>query len=103
MRHRRCRDVATLDRTFSTYAPSVVFHAAAYKHVPLMEGENAWQAVRNNVIGSRCVAEASQRHGVEKMVLCRRTRRSIRPMSWAPRNGSRRVLRGLQRKEAPAS
>lgn len=63
------KDKALLDRVFSKYAPSVVFHAAAYKHVPLMEGENAWQAIRNNVIGSRCVAEAAIRHGIEKLVL----------------------------------
>ena len=63
------KDVAMLDRVFGRYRPHVVFHAAAYKHVPLMEGENAWQAVRNNVFGSKCVAEAAKRHGVEKMVL----------------------------------
>lgn len=92
------KDVATLDRTFSTYAPSVVFHAAAYKHVPLMEGENAWQAVRNNVIGSRCVAEASQRHGVEKMVLVS-TDKAVNPTNvmGATKRLAERVLRGLQR------
>ena len=92
------KDVATLDRTFSTYAPSVVFHAAAYKHVPLMEGENAWQAVRNNVIGSRCVAEASQRHGVEKMVLVS-TDKAVNPTNvmGATKRLAERVLCGLQR------
>lgn len=63
------KDSARLDQVFSVYRPSVVFHAAAYKHVPLMEGENAWEAVRNNVLGSKCVAEASLRHGVERVVL----------------------------------
>ena len=51
------------------YRPSVVFHAAAYKHVPLMEGDNAWQAVLNNVLGTRVVAEAAIASGVEKFVL----------------------------------
>ena len=63
------KDADFLGRAFASYRPSVVFHAAAYKHVPLMEGENCWQAVRNNVLGSRCVALAAQRHGVEKMVM----------------------------------
>lgn len=63
------KDSVRLDQVFSVYHPSVVFHAAAYKHVPLMEGENAWEAVRNNVLGSKCVAEASLRHGVERVVL----------------------------------
>lgn len=63
------KDAARLDGVFSTYRPAVVFHAAAYKHVPLMESGNAWEAVRNNVGGSRCLAETSIRYGVEKFVL----------------------------------
>jgi FlaA1/EpsC-like NDP-sugar epimerase len=54
---------------FATYRPAVVFHAAAYKHVPLMEDDNAWQAVLNNALGTRRVAEAAVRHGTEKFVL----------------------------------
>ena len=63
-----------------------------------MEGENAWQAVRNNVIGSRCVAEASQRHGVEKMVLVS-TDKAVNPTNvmGATKRLAERVLRGLQR------
>jgi FlaA1/EpsC-like NDP-sugar epimerase len=47
----------------------VVFHAAAYKHVPLMENANAWEAVKNNVLGTQVVAAAAQAHGVAKFVM----------------------------------
>lgn len=57
-----------LDFAFRTHRPHVVFHAAAYKHVPLME-ENPCEAVLANVIGSRNVADACIRYGVEKMVM----------------------------------
>lgn len=63
------RDAARIEEVFARWQPSVVFHAAAYKHVPLMERENAWQAVRNNVFGTWCVAKAAQRHGVGKFIL----------------------------------
>jgi len=46
----------------------VVFHAAAYKHVPLMENENAWEALVNNVTGTRILAETASRYEVEKFV-----------------------------------
>ena len=61
------RDTARLDEVMDKYRPAVVFHAAAYKHVPLMEQRNAWQAVRNNVLGTCCVAQAAQRHGVSQV------------------------------------
>lgn len=57
-----------LDFVFRTYRPQVVFHAAAYKHVPLME-ENPCEAVLVNVVGSRNVADHCIRYGVEKMVM----------------------------------
>ncbi len=63
------RDWLRLDNVFSEYKPGVVFHAAAYKHVPLMERYNAWQAVRNNVFGTWQVAKCAQQHGSEKFVL----------------------------------
>ena len=92
------KDAALLDKAFSEHRPSVVFHAAAYKHVPLMEGENAWQAVRNNVVGSRCVAEAALRHGVEKMVQVS-TDKAVNPTNvmGATKRLAERVLHGLQR------
>ncbi len=63
------KDQARLDQTFIQFHPAVVFHAAAYKHVPLMEQENAWQAVLNNVLGTRVIAQTSVKYKVEKFVL----------------------------------
>lgn len=63
------KDVQRVRQLFATLQPTVIFHAAAYKHVPLMENDNAWQAVLNNVLGTRVLAEAAIAHGVEKFVL----------------------------------
>lgn len=57
-----------LDFAFRSHHPQVVFHAAAYKHVPLME-ENPCEAIYTNVIGSRYVADMCIRYDVEKMVM----------------------------------
>ncbi len=62
------RQASRLDFAFRTYKPQVVFHAAAYKHVPLME-ENPCEAVLVNVAGSRNVADKCIEYGVEKMVM----------------------------------
>lgn len=62
------KDRKKLDAVFAKYKPSSVFHAAAYKHVPLME-HNPSEAVKNNVQGTKTIAELSVRHGVEKFVL----------------------------------
>lgn len=62
------RQEPRLDFVFRTHHPQVVFHAAAYKHVPLME-ENPCEAVRVNVAGSRNVADKCVQYDVEKMVM----------------------------------
>jgi len=62
------RDVARMGKVFEAYQPQIVFHAAAYKHVPLMES-NACEAINANVMGSRNVADMAVKFGVEKMVM----------------------------------
>jgi FlaA1/EpsC-like NDP-sugar epimerase len=63
------KDERRLGEVFREYRPQVVFHAAAYKHVPLMEEDNAFQAVANNVLATLAVAKAAKAHGAEKFVL----------------------------------
>ena len=63
------KDSLLLDQVMARYCPHIVFHAAAYKHVPLMEEINTWQAVRNNVLGTFRVARAAIRHDVAHFVL----------------------------------
>jgi FlaA1/EpsC-like NDP-sugar epimerase len=63
------KNEARVAELFARYRPEVVFHAAAYKHVPLMEDENAFEAVRNNVLSTVVVARAAQAHGARKLVL----------------------------------
>ena len=62
------RDEKKLDQIFSEYKPDVVFHAAAYKHVPLME-VSPKEAVKNNVFGTLNTAQIAKKHGAKKFVL----------------------------------
>ncbi len=62
------RDRARLDAIFEYYKPEIVFHAAAHKHVPLMEHSNA-EAIKNNVLGTKNTADIAEKHGVEKFIL----------------------------------
>jgi len=61
-------DAALVERLMKAVRPEVVFHAAAYKHVPLLQS-NLREAVRNNVVGTRVVADAAHRHGVGHFTL----------------------------------
>ena len=73
------RDLDRLNTVFEDHRPQVVFHAAAHKHVPLME-VNVDEAITNNVLGTRNVVEVSLNYGVERMVLVS-TDKAIRPAS----------------------
>jgi FlaA1/EpsC-like NDP-sugar epimerase len=63
------KHAALVEQVLARERPSVIFHAAAYKHVPLMEETNAWQAVRNNAYGTWVIARAAVAAKVEKFVL----------------------------------
>jgi FlaA1/EpsC-like NDP-sugar epimerase len=63
------KDAMRVDEVIGRYRPQAIFHAAAYKHVPLMEEGNAWQAVRNNTLGTWQVARSAVAHGVRRFVL----------------------------------
>lgn len=63
------KDLEHLSYVFGKYKPQIVFHAAAYKHVPLMEEENAWAALRNNTLGTYHACLAAAEEGAERFVL----------------------------------
>ena len=74
------KDHARMTQLFTQFRPSVVFHAAAYKHVPLMEQENACQALLNNVLGTHVLAQVAISFGVEECVLIS-TDKAVNPVS----------------------
>ena len=92
------KDTARIEGLFARFRPEVVFHAAAYKHVPLMENENAWEAVRNNVLGTLRVAEAALRHGTAEFVFIS-TDKAVNPTNvmGASKRIAEMVCQGLQR------
>lgn len=72
-------DAVALEHAFVTHAPRLVFHAAAYKHVPIVEAQIR-EGVRNNILGTSNVVDAADRHGCEAMVLIS-TDKAVRPSS----------------------
>ena len=73
------RDGGRVDEIFKAYSPEIVFHAAAYKHVPMMEA-NPKEAIKVNILGTYALAEASERYNVSKFILIS-TDKAIRPTS----------------------
>ena len=72
-------DARMVERIFASHRPDQVFHAAAYKHVPMLE-ENAYEAARNNVFGTWRIGEAAGRHRCAKVVLIS-TDKAVQPVS----------------------
>ena len=62
------RDSRRMDQVFGEYRPQIVYHAAAHKHVPLME-DSPCEAIKNNAIGTYKTAFAAMKHGCERFVL----------------------------------
>src|SRR5262249_60482981 len=85
-----------LDAVFTAHHPVLVFHAAAYKHVPLAE-QNVIEAARNNVLGTRNVALAAIAHGMNEFVLVS-TDKAVRPTSvmGVTKRVAELVVQGLQ-------
>jgi FlaA1/EpsC-like NDP-sugar epimerase len=74
-----CGDAATCERVFATARPQIVFHAAAFKHVPLLQTQ-VREAFRNNVLGTQMVAQTADRHHVDCFVLIS-TDKAVNPTS----------------------
>jgi FlaA1/EpsC-like NDP-sugar epimerase len=73
------RDRTQLSKAFSNYRPHVVFHAAAYKHVPIMEFQ-PWKAVKNNILGTRNMIDISSQYSVKRFVFVS-TDKAVRPVN----------------------
>ena len=98
------RDLDRLNIIFDQLRPQVLFHAAAHKHVPLMEA-NVEEAITNNVLGTRNIVEVALSYGVERMVMIS-SDKAIRPtsiMGAAKRMGELIVLDASQRSGLPYS
>ena len=71
------QNIQQLERAFSVYKPEIVFHAAAYKHVPMLE-HHSWKAVRNNILATNNLAECATKYNVDRFVFVS-TDKAVRP------------------------
>lgn len=90
------KDLSHLRATFATHRPQLVFHAAAFKHVPLMEEDNAWAALQNNTLGTHHAALAAMESGAERFVMIS-TDKAVNPTNvmGASKRAAERVLSHL--------
>jgi FlaA1/EpsC-like NDP-sugar epimerase len=97
------RDRDKLCHVLETYQPRVIFHAAAHKHVPLMEGDPD-EAVRNNITGTRNLATLSQKLGVRKFILIS-SDKAVRPTNvmGATKRVAEMILFDLARRQPDAT
>ena len=93
------RDYSVVDQVFDQFKPQVVFHAAAYKHVPMQE-YFPWEAVKTNVFGTSNVSDISVKYGVEKFVLVS-TDKAVKPVNvmGATKRLAEMVTLNLNRKQ----
>ena len=91
------KNVMRVEQVVAKYRPRVLFHAAAYKHVPMMENENAWEAIENNVWGTYVVAKAAIAFGIKKVVLIS-TDKAVNPANimGASKRLAEMICQGLQ-------